>query len=72
MRCPWCDICIVIEAVNCGRFVCGVLRETGHQVNPHAPKQHCEQLVRDGLIWGCGKPFKFVGGVLKKCEYDSL
>ena len=70
MNCPWCNIGIFIDEVNCGKFICGVSRESWHQVNPHAPKQHCDELVRDGLIWGCGRPFKFEGCVLKKCDYD--
>ncbi len=30
------------------------------QLNPHAPKEVCDQLKKEGKILGCGRPFKFV------------
>ena len=30
----------------------------GQQVNSHAPQAHCDRLVANSLIWGCGKPFR--------------
>ena len=38
-------------------------------VNPHAPKAECDRWVRDGLIHGCGKPFKFDGETVEVCGY---
>jgi hypothetical protein len=29
-------------------------------MNPHASKEECERLVREGLIYGCGKPMLIV------------
>jgi hypothetical protein len=29
-------------------------------MNPHASKEECERLVREGLIYGCGKPMLVV------------
>jgi hypothetical protein len=34
------------------------MKDSGMQVNPHAPKEHCDSLVEQDLIHGCGKPFR--------------
>ena len=53
----------------------------GQQINPHSPQAHCERLVNQGLVYGCGKPFQLVPGKrlladgsrimesVKKCGY---
>jgi hypothetical protein len=66
-QCPHCGVSVVIDAVNCGIFRCGVYKDNYTQVNPHLSKEECGQLV--GLIWGCGKPFQLVAGTLEKCDY---
>ena len=38
-------------------------------VNPHASREVCEGWVRDGLIDGCGKPFRFDGKTVERCGY---
>jgi hypothetical protein len=65
--CPHCGILIVIDAVNCGVFRCGVYRDTGDQVNPHLSKEECDDLK--DTIWGCGKPFRLRDGKLVPCDY---
>jgi hypothetical protein len=42
-------------------------------IPPHAPKQLCDELVKKGMIIGCGKPYKVVtkqegGGVIVGTE----
>jgi hypothetical protein len=72
INCPHCDISIQIEKsqLNCTIFRCGVYKNNINQhINPHLPKDQCEQLVRDGLIYGCAGPFKFDGNTLEKCDY---
>ena len=44
-------------------------RLVGGFANPHAPRDECERWVREGLIFGCGKPFKFDGKKVEKCGY---
>ncbi len=43
---------------NCRILRHGVIRGTMKSMNPHAPRSECERLVRDGLIYGCGKPMR--------------
>jgi len=60
IECPHCKECVVIEKLNCHIFRHGVLKETGKQMDPHAPKNICDELVANNQIFGCGKPFKVV------------
>jgi hypothetical protein len=67
-QCPHCGIHIVVDAVNCGIFRCGVYKDNFNQVNPHLSEEECAALT--GLIWGCGKPFRLTAtGALEKCGY---
>lgn len=38
-------------------------------ISPHAPKAECDRLVAAGLIYGCGKPFRFDGTTATVCDY---
>lgn len=58
VTCPHCQQLIEIIAINCAIFRCGIYKQTGQQVPPHSPKSECDQLSEQGLIWGCGKPFR--------------
>jgi hypothetical protein len=58
VNCPHCDQIIEILAINCAIFRCAVIKQTGEQLNPHAPKMECDRLAEQGLIYGCGKPFR--------------
>lgn len=60
LLCPHCKIPVVIEELNCCIFRHGVLIETGKQIDPHLEKLMCEKLIKDNLIYGCGKPFQIV------------
>jgi hypothetical protein len=68
-ECPQCGLFTQVErnSINCAIFRHAfyynklpngmVLTE---QLNPHAPKEVCDQLKKEGKILGCGRPFKFV------------
>ena len=43
---------------NCRILRHGVMRSTMEPMNPHAPRPECERMVREGLIYGCGKPLR--------------
>jgi hypothetical protein len=58
VNCPHCGQLIVIEQVNCSIFRCAVYKHSGEQLNPHAPREECDRLAEQGLIYGCGKPFR--------------
>ena len=61
--CPHCrDMCQVRHReLNCRIFRHANFKSRRGFVNPHAPREECERWVRQGLIFGCGKPFRFVG-----------
>ena len=58
--CPSCNALVVIDPseVNCKIFRHGVMKDTGTQIDPHLAKEGCDKLAAEGLIYGCGKPFK--------------
>ena len=58
--CPHCKIPVIIEELNCCIFRHGVLIGTGKQIDPHLEKTLCEKLIKDNLIYGCGRPFQVI------------
>lgn len=58
--CPHCSSKILIfnNEIACAIFRHGVYKSNGQQMNPHAPKEQCESEFNNGLIFGCGKPFR--------------
>jgi len=74
INCPHCDQLIIIEQINCSIFRCGMEKQSGNQIPPHAPKQECDRLAEQKLIYGCGKPFRVLqkpdGTLLAEpCDY---
>ncbi len=57
VECPHCNGSIIIEELNCRIFRHAVLKENLNQINPHTPKEECENYIEKNLIYGCGKPF---------------
>jgi len=47
-----------IMELNCKIYRHGVYKNSLEQIDPHMKKVDCDRLARDGLIYGCGKPFK--------------
>jgi len=62
VTCPHCSDIITIEKhqLNCCIFRHGVIKTTGDQIPPHAPKSECDNLFNNDLIYGCGKPFQII------------
>lgn len=58
IKCPYCNEYIIIEQVNCAIFRHGIYKSNYIQINPHALKNECEELINNNLIYGCGKPFR--------------
>jgi hypothetical protein len=69
--CPWCNIYTKIKKkrLNCTIFRCGAMKSDGQPIPPHLPKDQCDKLVEDNLIYGCSKPFKFDGNTIETCGY---
>lgn len=69
-QCPHCDLFIEVMKgeVNCSIFRHGYyynLDERGNviltqQVNPHLPKESCDDLVGRKAVIGCCRPFRMV------------
>lgn len=45
---------------NCRIFRHGVYKHNMQPINPHAKKEECEALLRDGLIFGCAGPLQII------------
>lgn len=62
ITCPHCHSPIMVYAkdINCAIFRHGVMKKTGLQIDQHLPKIVCDELAREGKIYGCGKPFKLI------------
>ena len=58
--CPHCKDPILIQELNCGIFRHGIYKHNGQQIDPHAKKEICDQLIANDLIFGCGKPFQIL------------
>ena len=74
VACPHCGDLVVIERkdINCRIFRHGVHKKTGKCMNPHASKEECERLHKQGLIYGCGKPFRLTEGDDQAVECDYV
>ena len=69
ISCPHCNDWIIIEALNCCIFRHGIYKSSLSQINPHLPKEECDELKEKELIYGCGKPFKIINFLAVKCDY---
>lgn len=58
IKCPHCSMSIEILELNCRIFRCGILKENFTQIDPHLPKEQCDELQKTEKIYGCGKPFR--------------
>lgn len=62
VECPHCRGIVEILQINCGIFRHGIFKQNGQQLDPHLPKHVCDMVYSNGLILGCGKPFRLVQG----------
>ena len=81
ISCPHCInlLEVNISEINCAIFRHGIYKNTMKQIDPHASKEVCDDLVKKNEIYGCGKPFKMlynntyinnVGGYYtEECDY---
>jgi len=49
---------------NCRILRHGVYKATLQPINPHASKDECDAFVKNGLIFGCGKPLRIVNSMV--------
>jgi hypothetical protein len=60
-----CKHCEEPFVVSLHDFNCLILRHSVYKcdmrhIPPHASKSECDALVRDGLIFGCGRPLQII------------
>lgn len=84
--CPHCGLVVSVEKheINChifrhGNYITrkdseGRAVEYGDSINPHAPKNLCDELVSKELIIGCGKPLQMYRSAdgeyyVRMCDY---
>jgi hypothetical protein len=62
IKCPHCNEFIEVKVCefNCRIFRHGVYKDSFKQIDPHLDKLNCERLIRENLIYGCGKPFQLI------------
>lgn len=70
IKCPHCKGIVLVnkKEFNCHIFRHGILKKTNKQIDPHLPKNKCDFLAKNSLIYGCGKPFKLI---LKDNKYQT-
>ena len=64
--CPHCQDPFEVASGNCLVFRHGVYKRNNRQISPHSSQATCEALMRDGQIYGCGKPVRAVYDPVKK------
>lgn len=71
VTCPHCGLLIstLKSQINCHIFRHGVYRHNYQQIDPHLNKLGCEWLIEQGLIYGCGKPYKLL---LENGKYQAI
>lgn len=69
VQCPHCEMFIEVLELNCKIFRCGIYKDTYLQIPPHLPKEECDRLFCENLIYGCGRPFIITENIPKKCDY---
>ena len=62
VKCVHCEDLIIINKkdFNCKIFRHGVYKSNNKQIDPHFCKEECDRLFNEGLIYGCGKPFRLI------------
>ena len=74
VQCPHCKDNILISKLNCCIFRHGIFKKNLKQMHSHTPKDMCDSLSQNNLIYGCGKPFKIIKSetdeyIAVKCGY---
>lgn len=69
--CPHCKDPVVIKSndINCGIFRHAVYKGTFEGIPPHSKKEDCDRLISQGLVYGCGKPFRISKNDTVICDY---
>jgi hypothetical protein len=74
ITCPNCNDILIISEINCSIFRHGIYKKTNEQIDPHLSEKKCNILIKNDLIYGCGKPFQIIiqdngDWIVQKCDY---
>ena len=62
LECPHCGDFFIIykKELNCHIIRHGIYKKNHKQIDPHLCKEECDRLVKENLIYGCGKPCEII------------
>jgi len=62
LLCPHCKNQFIVNTneINCGIFRHGYYKDSKQPIPPHTPKEICENLIKDELVYGCAGPFRII------------
>ena len=62
LNCPHCNGLVELseKTLNCRIFRHATYKSNGKQIPPHAKKELCERLKREGKVYGCAGPYKVI------------
>jgi hypothetical protein len=65
---------VSVNDFNCRILRHGVYKHNMQHIPPHGSKDECDALVRDDLIFGCGRPLQIIDNVTnsQKQTYDVV
>jgi hypothetical protein len=71
LECPHCKIFFIMNEneLNCKIIRHAVFKKNMCQINPHLPKNECDDLVEKKLVIGCAKPSQII---IKKDKYIAI
>ena len=70
-NCPHCGNMIQVprNEIRCTIFRHAVFKNGMKFVPPHASEKECQRWLKEDLVYGCAKPFKFDGKKVEICGY---
>ena len=70
-QCPHCYMMCFVkhEDIKCTIFRHAVFKNKLEFVHPHASREECDRWIKEDLVYGCGKPFKFDGKNVTIIDY---
>lgn len=71
-QCCHCNNSFIVneKEFNCKILRHGIYKNNLKQIDPHLPKNKCDELYKKNLIYGCGKPLKIIKN--DENEYDVI
>ena len=69
--CCHCNEVFIISKndFNCNILRHGVFKSNMTHINPHLPKNDCDMLVANNLVYGCAKPLMII---MKDNNYEVI